>query len=91
MNISHFMQRVDGKDHFSQIEIRHVLRQMIFVLAYECKEVTTTVVIHQEILKCKISCYNQFDMDIDPPFYYVPVDYFFATSVPIGAHCCASK
>lgn len=44
------MNWIDGYHHFSQIKTSHIFRESVLKLAEQCKQVSSNIVIHNQVL-----------------------------------------
>lgn len=51
VDIAQLVQRVDGQNHLSQIELGQLRWEAILEAAQQCEEVPASVVVHHQVLK----------------------------------------
>lgn len=49
--VTQLVNRVNGHDHLSQVELSHVLREPIAKLTEQRQQVTPYIIVHYQILK----------------------------------------
>jgi len=50
MNISQFVNGVNGKHHFTSIESGHVFWKVVLVFAKQCQDIPAHIVVHYQVL-----------------------------------------
>lgn len=51
VHVAQFVDRVDGQDHLSQVELSHVLREPVTKLTEQSQQVAPYIIVHYQILK----------------------------------------
>lgn len=54
VNITQSVDRINGHDHFSQVELSHVLRDPVSKFTEQSQQVPPYIVIHHQVLKKEV-------------------------------------
>ncbi len=58
MDVAEPVDGVDSQNHFTGVELGHILREVVLILADECENVTTEVVVHGQVLEGRSKKYE---------------------------------
>lgn len=51
MDVTQFVNRVNGQNYLSQVELSHVLREPVTKLTEQSQQVAPYIIVHYQILK----------------------------------------